>query len=734
MGPKGVTADSRAVQPEAATDSAAQPASQPAAETASAAQLASQPAAAAGGTAPSATLPLRELTKRSGQFGAWFVVVQQAKVDIYEYQYQGQQRNGKAFSCIFVSSDDPTEYCIGQLRWNKNNESKFLAVQKKLCDGFAFIMTKVSISNDAKKQYIHAPIQTVVNVADTTFSPVLHSKDSNLCYPEPPATIADCVHLTSQQFFDVTALVKTVSTPRPVKDNRVVFDIEIIDGSKSGECVRTMPLTVFTQRAPLHPLGEPPLWVFLNAACNDVFAQAVSFFQIKGAQDENGKFSFTTTKNSSIVPAAKTGKGLRLAAEAATLLCLRDTSSFAIRKVEEWVSRDFSQEHATETMCALFAPLATTKLSGDDALDAAEETLWQMNWVRVEEPAAGSNIRTNDGKRIWFPVTVRDCTGTLTLYIQENAALKLSGIKDADQFEDAFKAGKVWFPQMASVKIVRRVKPASAAQPASQLTQNTDKHSSGQVDVLIVDAACQNLAESPTEASARLLPLLNADNPTSDVVLPAALHMLRKSAHYTLAVESIVPDIPESLKASFVDVPSATTIFRPCSQVLALVESSEASKLQEAGGGGYKIITDNVKDLLHDSPDAPPVQLSSFCLLDNLQDFKLDPPRTSANKKQAALVLISSVLQMSSAGQPVSFMVDSVQLLQPAEVDAVKNCLKRLLFLTSLAGHMASRKRSASMPATFEESPSKAAKCRSLGRHPTAAPVPQYSCSADDGH
>jgi hypothetical protein len=188
-----------------------------------------------------------------------------------------------------------------------------------------------------------------------------------------------------------------------------------------------------------------------------------------------------------------------------------------------------------------------------------------------------------------------------------------------------------------------------------------------------------------------------------------------------------VPDIPESLKASFVDVPSATTIFRPCSQVLALVESSEASKLQVAGGGGYKIITDNVKDLLHDSPDAPPVQLSSFCLLDNLQDFKLDPPRTSANKKQAALVLISSVLQMSSAGQPVSFMVDSVQLLQPAEVDAVKNCLKRLLFLTSLAGHMASRKRSASMPATFEESPSKAAKCRSLGRHPTAAPVPQYS-------
>jgi hypothetical protein len=114
-------------------------------------------------------------------------------------------------------------------------------------------------------------------------------------------------------------------------------------------------------------------------------------------------------------------------------------------------------------------------------------------------------------------------------------------------------------------------------------------------------------------------------------------------------------------------------------------------------------------------------------LLANLQDFKLDPPRSIANKKQAALVLISAVLQVAGAGQPGSFMVDSVQLLQPAEVDAVKDCLKRLLFLTSLAGHMASRKRNASMSSTIEESPTKAAKCRSLGRHPTAALVPQYT-------
>ena len=172
-----------------------------------------------------------------------------------------------------------------------------------------------------------------------------------------------------------------------------------------------------------------------------------------------------------------------------------------------------------------------------------------------------------------------------------------------------------------------------------------------------------------------MLRFLSADITSTDAVLPAVLHMLRKSSHYTLAVEATVPPIPESLSASFVGRPSATTIFRPCSQVLALVESSEPSVLQEAGAGGYRIITSNVKDLLHEADDAQCVQLTSFCTSDNLQDFKLTPPRSQPKKTQAALVMISSVLRTSSAEQSASFMVDSVQLLQPGEVDEVKRCL-----------------------------------------------------------
>ena len=68
---------------------------------------ATQPAAASDSAAQPATLPLRELNKRSGQFGAWAVVVRHTQVDTYEYKWDGKQRTGKTFSCTFVSSQDP---------------------------------------------------------------------------------------------------------------------------------------------------------------------------------------------------------------------------------------------------------------------------------------------------------------------------------------------------------------------------------------------------------------------------------------------------------------------------------------------------------------------------------------------------------------------------------------------------------------------------------------------------
>ena len=62
--------------------------------------------------------------------------------------------------------------------------------------------------------------------------------------------IADCELLTAQQLFDVIAVVKHMSPSWPVNaTGRAAFDIEIIDGSMTDDQVRTMPLTVWTDRA-----------------------------------------------------------------------------------------------------------------------------------------------------------------------------------------------------------------------------------------------------------------------------------------------------------------------------------------------------------------------------------------------------------------------------------------------------------------------------------------------------
>ncbi len=88
------------------------------------------------------------------------------------------------------------------------------------------------------------------------------------------------------------------------------------------------------------------------------------------------------------------------------------------------------------------------------------------------------------------------------MYIQENAALKLSGMADAEQSENGLRMRN------------------SAEQPADQHER--------QVDVRNVDAAAQTVGEAPTEDSARLLSFFNVGISCTDIVLPAALHMLRK--------------------------------------------------------------------------------------------------------------------------------------------------------------------------------------------------------------
>ena len=68
--------------------------------------------------------------------------------------------------------------------------------------------------------------------------------------------------------------------------------------------------------------------------------------------------------------------------------------------------------------------------SGISELDQKESVL-QINWVHVNEPASQHDIYNKKGDRLWFPITFRDATMQRTLWIQEKSALQLAGCETA---------------------------------------------------------------------------------------------------------------------------------------------------------------------------------------------------------------------------------------------------------------------------------------------------------------
>ena len=167
-------------------------------------------------------------------------------------------------------------------------------------------------------------------------------------------------------------------------------------------------------------------------------------------------------------------------------------------------------------------------------------------------------------------------------------------------------------------------------------------------------------------------------------------------------------------------------MLRQCCRVVALVESTKRSKLSDAGANGHKLVTEDVVDLLPQFGD--PKQkftLTSFCNLDTVTDFKLDPQ--GRNKNQAALVSVSTLLDESTdcVAQPVKeLLVDNVQLLTTEEAEAFKPILCKMFYFAALAGQI-TRKRENEWSA--EESPAKASRCRVLGRSPTGPSLPDYA-------
>ena len=120
--------------------------------------------------------------------------------------------------------------------------------------------------------------------------------------------------------------------------------------------------------------------------------------------------------------------------------------------------------------------------------------------------------------------------------------------------------------------------------------------------------------------------------------------------------------------------------------------------------------------------------LTCFCTLDNVTNFKLDPPKGA--KAQAALISVTGVIGVitDSAEQPVKgLLIDDVHLLSLEDANALKPMLTKMLYFAALSGQI-SRKRERE-PWSPTENPGQASACRALGRSPTGPALPDYSPS-----
>ena len=704
----------------ASSESSKASAEQPALGKASAAQPGSQK-----------SLPLSELNKASAKTGGeWLVHAFRPVEDIYHYTWQGKDRKGTNLIVTLVCAEDASQYCQGVLKKNWKNETKYNQIKAAMEHGRRFVMSKVCFVEDAKLAYVSCPLKVVVDLSSTQMDPQCCTTGNSVVQPVPTATVAGSADLAGNQFFDVTALIQEVTETREHANNRSSFVVKIYDGSLDPDSkkVKVMPLRMYFdtwhESAGTNSAAQPVSGESMKALVEQHLESktAMSFFCISGAQDDTGKFSFRSTKHTFITQAV--GSKAEKMKETTELHNLSAADTVAFELQTGTAARDWSLEKGKETRCGLLATFARTA-TGVAALDAGE-TIWQCNWVRINEPSTGQKIKNQFGQ-LWLELMCRDDTALIGLYITEKAVVKLTNVGDAAEFQQLHAESRLSLPFFSSIKVLRRPSKPSAAQPGSAETNGTQP----EFDCFIVDAAEQDMQEIPSAVSMKLLPMLSH---SADSVLPAMLSMIRKSEHYTMAVQYITQQVPAELTQVASKPRAGVTLLRSCSRAFVLVLSTKRSTVLPAGDGGYKLVTRDVVDLLQTDSAAQPgaqrqFEITSFCTLDNVTDFKLDPPKHE--KEQAALVSVTAVINADtdSAEQPVKgFLVDDVQLLTSQQANALKLRFVKMLYFATLAGQI-SRKR-AREPWSATENPADAATCRILGRSPTGPALPDYAPSS----
>ena len=191
------------------------------------------------------------------------------------------------FDVTIVDIDDHAVYCKGQAKRTVKNANAYNALKKSAVDG-AYHMSHVVFTPDANTKWMGCTKKVVVDLLTTKLEKL--DTDVSAVQPAPTTKISGCKALGSQQCFDVTALISSVSPLRPAAAGSKVFDVVLRDASLSlHDKPMTLPLTVYTPEENAEREHEK-FEKFLGAK------QPVTITQISGQQKE-GKYEFKTTNS-----------------------------------------------------------------------------------------------------------------------------------------------------------------------------------------------------------------------------------------------------------------------------------------------------------------------------------------------------------------------------------------------------------------------------------------------------
>ena len=645
-------------------------------------------------------LMLASMNKSSARIGTFLARLSRPRVGSYSYQ----RRSGTGtvtqhkFSCLLLGAPEERDatgtscYCMGIC---KGSEGQVKAMGEKYKEGTALKLSKVTFDGSVNAQYIHTPLQIVVDMGKTTIHimspPELLLSGLQLgSQVVPPRTVAETSSIRSSKSTDVLAMLKSISESRKCKSGEDVADAILIDGSSNASEHSGISVAIFGRQKIefLKQNAKKPL-VFLNLAIK---------VNNNGSKEINHWFDDEV----SLAPVCAKANALDTDAEA-----LRDAAVQLLTK--EWqptyTRRDVSGTQPLS--CCGFLDFASE-------LPQAEHMpeVMQVNWIKVDEPMSGMHILDKSGERIWFLAKICDVTGSVQVGVPERAALALANNTDKDEFLKMHKAGQLKFALFHNARLTRTTKGTSAAEPGentapSQDTLRSQSNAAGYVSHILeeVSVASWSGEDAPNAAYMDVVNILSQCPRHDEALCFAALAEVQSSPHYAFEV-------------AFKD-----RLVRG-SAVVALVGSKEKSVVQMCGEG-YKVTTKNLVDVLGDALGLSGTgawDAVAYCGLDDLLEFKLDPPRGSSMRTAVATIIGVEKTETSR-----SVILEKVQYIDAAELNDTTKTFKKLRTLTrhikGAPQELENYSRHA-VPIMMTPSPKKVKLCRTIKRSPTATSLP----------